>query len=162
MEVYIVQATFYRNNSDKITLNKSIVQEKTATIYYKDDTELIRPTFIFEDDKIDSGINYLYIGEDVKRYYFINDIIFSQGRIELHCEVDVLMSHKEQIMGIQCVVGRNKNVYNMFLNDDRLELFSKGRVLTFPFENGFTPFYDGTKYGSLVLTLNGGGALDES
>lgn len=156
-----MQATFYRNNSDKIALNKSIVQKKTATIYYKDDTELIRPTFIFQDDKIDSGINYLYIGGDVKRYYFINDITFSQGRIELHCEVDVLMSFKSEIENQECIIARNEKIWNMYLSDDRMELYHKPRYLTFPFEHGFTEYYDGTKYGSMILTLNGGGVLDE-
>lgn len=153
----------YKNKSDKIVMNKNISQVGSRlTLHFKDESEIIRPTIIISRDvAIDSGVNYIYV-EDLNRYYFVDEITLENQRYIIRCTVDVLMSHKEQIMGIQCVVGRNKNIYNMFLNDDRLELFSKGRVLTFPFENGFTPFYDGTKYGSLVLTLNGGGALDES
>ena len=157
-----MNAKFYNNKSDKIVLNKNITQVGSqVTIYFKSDTELINPTFIFESDKIESNINYVYVGGKVSRYYFIDNITYSQGKVEIKCSIDVLMSHKDQIENLECVIGRNEKIWNMYLSDDRMELYHKPRYLTFPFEHGFTEYYDGTKYGSMILVLNGGGVLDE-
>lgn len=156
-----MNAKFYYNKSDRIVLNKNISEKDSATVRYKGDTDLINPVFILNSDKIDDKINYIYIAGDVKRYYFIDSVIFSQGHIELKCSIDVLMSHKSEIVDQECIIIRNEKIWNMYLSDDRMELYHKPRYLTFPFEHGFTEYYDGTKYGSMVLTINGGGVLDE-
>lgn len=156
-----MNAKFYYNKSDRIVLNKDISEKESVTVRYKGDTDLINPIFIVNADKIDDKINYIYIGGDVKRYYFIDSVIFSQGHIELKCSIDVLMSHKSEIENQECIIIRNEKIWNMYLSDDRMELYHKPRYLTFPFEHGFTEYYDGTKYGSMVMTINGGGVLDE-
>lgn len=156
-----MNAKFYYNKSDRIVLNKDISEKNSVTVRYKGDTDLINPIFIVNADKIDDKINYIYIGGDIKRYYFIDSVIFSQGHIELKCSIDVLMSHKSEIENQECIIIRNEKIWNMYLSDDRMELYHKPRYLTFPFEHGFTEYYDGTKYGSMVMTINGGGVLDE-
>ena len=156
-----MNAKFYYNKSDRIVLNKDISEKDSVTVRYKGDTDLINPIFIVNADKIDDKINYIYIGGDIKRYYFIDSVIFSQGHIELKCSIDVLMSHKSEIEDQECIIIRNEKIWNMYLSDDRMELYHKPRYLTFPFEHGFTEYYDGTKYGSMVMTINGGGVLDE-
>ena len=156
-----MNAKFYYNKSDRIVLNKDISEKDSVTVRYKGDTDLINPIFIVNADKIDDKINYIYIGGDIKRYYFIDGVIFSQGHIELKCSIDVLMSHRSEIEDQECIIIRNEKIWNMYLSDNRMELYHKQRYLTFPFEHGFTEYYDGTKYGSMVLTLNGGGVLDE-
>ncbi len=156
-----MNAKFYYNKSDRIVLNKNISEKDSVTVRYKGDTDLINPIFIVNADKIDDKINYIYIGGDIKRYYFIDSVIFSQGHIELKCSIDVLMSHRSEIEDQECIIIRNEKIWNMYLSDNRMELYHKPRYLTFPFEHGFTEYYDGTKYGSMVLTLNGGGVLDE-
>lgn len=156
-----MNAKFYYNKSDRIVLNKDISEKDSVTVRYKGDTDLINPIFIVNADKIDDKINYIYIGGDIKRYYFIDSVIFSQGHIELKCSIDVLMSHRSEIENQECIIIRNEKIWNMYLSDDRMELYHKPRYLTFPFEHGFTEYYDGTKYGSMVMTINGGGVLDE-
>ena len=156
-----MNAKFYYNKSDRIVLNKDISEKDSVTVRYKGDTDLINPIFIVNADKIDDKINYIYIGGDIKRYYFIDGVIFSQGHIELKCSIDVLMSHRSEIEDQECIIIRNEKIWNMYLSDDRMELYHKPRYLTFPFEHGFTEYYDGTKYGSMVMTINGGGVLDE-
>lgn len=156
-----MNAKFYYNKSDRIVLNKNISEKDSVTVRYKGDTDLINPIFIVNADKIDDKINYIYIAGDINRYYFIDSVVFSQGHIELKCSIDVLMSHKSEIEDQECIIIRNEKIWNMYLSDDRMELYHKPRYLTFPFEHGFTEYYDGTKYGSMVLTINGGGVLDE-
>ena len=156
-----MNAKFYYNKSDRIVLNKDISEKDSVTVRYKGDTDLINPIFIVNADKIDDKINYIYIGGDIKRYYFIDSVIFSQGHIELKCSIDVLMSHRSEIENQECIIIRNEKIWNMYLSDDRMELYHKPRYLTFPFEHGFTEYYNGTKYGSMVMTINGGGVLDE-
>lgn len=156
-----MNAKFYYNKSDRIVLNKDISEKDSVTVRYKGDTDLINPIFIVNADKIDDKINYIYIAGDIKRYYFIDSVVFSQGHIELKCSIDVLMSHRSEIENQECIIIRNEKIWNMYLSDDRMELYHKPRYLTFPFEHGFTEYYDGTKYGSMVMTINGGGVLDE-
>ena len=160
-------ATLYNNKSDRIVLNKQILSLGTTnSIKYKDDTDLLRPKFIMKASENFVGVNYIYVGEDeeavsdttlVNRYFFVNNVTFSKGYMILDCEGDVLMSFKEQIQDIECVVGRNSTKWNMYLNDDRLEILNQRRVLTFPFPNGFRNMYSSQKKASYILTLSGSG-----
>lgn len=151
-----MNAKFYYNSADKIVLNKAsyLTQKDTATVYYKDETDLIRPTFVLEADKIDKSINYVYIGGKVDRYYFINDVTFSHGRIYLKCEVDVLYSHRTQILKNEFLIWRNQKLYNRYLQDDRQLTEASSRILTFPSTSGFAV---GSKTASYILTIGGKG-----
>lgn len=153
-----MQAIFYYNSADRIVIDKSsyLSQEITENnLYFKDDTDLINPTFIVESDKALHNINYVYVGGDVNRYYFINNITYSQGRIEIECAVDVLMSHKAIIYKNEFIVWRNQTVYNRYLTDDRQLTEASSRVLTFPFEGGDGTFTGATKTASYILSLSG-------
>ena len=155
-----MQARFYYNKSDKIVVYKQLVDKFNASklIYYKEDTDLVNPTFIMDSDKrMDNDINYVYV-QDVGRYYYVNDITYSQGRIELHCTVDVLMSFKSEIDKQKVIIERSETDYNLYLSDNHLRSESQSRVLTFHSEYGFD--VSGNKPASWILTLNGGGATE--
>lgn len=153
-----MQAKFYYNSADPIVIDKSshlTVKSTEDNVYFKDDTELINPTLIVESDKALNNINYVYIGGDIKRYYFINNINYTQGRIELECAVDVLMSHKAIIYKNEFIVWRNQSVYNRYLTDDRQLTEAASRILTFPFVGGDGTFTGANKTAQYILTLNG-------
>ena len=164
-----MKITFYNNQSDKIVLNKSIIKiGSTHNVKYKDDTTISNPKFYVSIDNFPTtAVNYIYIHEPnnneqdiekmINRYYYVNDVTFSQGYAILDCEVDVLMSFKNEINDVQCVIGRNSKRWNMYLNDDRLEILNQRRVLTFPFPNGFRNMYSSQKKASFILTLSGSG-----
>lgn len=116
-------AKFYKNNSDDRYIDKDISQiGQTDTIYFKDDTNLVNPTLKVNGD-LSSNINYLYI-EDLGRYYFIRNKVFSKQCIYLECEVDVLMSFKTEIRDMTGIISRNERLYNLYLNDDKMEMFN--------------------------------------
>lgn len=149
-------ATFYYNGSDEIVVNKDITaKESNITVRYKDDTEMINPVLICDSDKIDKNINYVYVGSPIKRYYYINDITYSQGLVYLHCKIDVLMSFKSEIYNLECIVKRNGTLYNVYLNDERLKINNLTRTETFPFKGGFD--VNDNKTASYLLVLNGSG-----
>ena len=164
-----MKITFYNNQSDRIVLNKNITKiGSTHNVKYKDDTDTLNPNFYVAIDNFPNTMcNYIYIHQPsgivqdiekmVNRYYFVNDVTFSQGYAILHCEVDVLMSFKDEIENIKCIVGRNSKNWNMYLNDDRLEILNQRRVLTFPFPKGFRSMYSSQKKASFILTLSGSG-----
>lgn len=149
---------FYYNESDPVVVDKTITQYGTTTtdFYYKDNTELINPVFKVKTlrHNIDK-INYCYVDE-LKRYYYIENIEYKQGYIELHCKVDVLMSFKKEIDQQACIVIRSENNYNFYISDDKIRTEAQLRVVTLDFENGFD--VSGNKVANFVLTLNGGGA----
>lgn len=150
-------AYFYINNSDRIVVNKVIDKQNEATVRYKADTTIEKPTFICDSDKFEDGINYIYVGGNIKRYYFVEDVEMTQGRVYISCSVDPLMSFKDKIYEQTCVIKRNTSKWNLYLNDERMNLYNVQRVLTFPFANGFRNFYDPQKKGSFVLVLSGSG-----
>ena len=145
----------YNNQSDKIVMNKNIISVGSRlTLHFKEATEITHPTIYISREKDVLDANYIHV-EDLNRYYYIDNIEVEQQRFILHCSVDVLMSFKEYILAQECVVWRNENLYNLYLTDERLVTEAGGRVLTFPFKGGFST---GSKTGSYVLTMNGGGS----
>ena len=153
-----MNAKFYFNNSDRRVLEKTLtIVANNVTVRYKEDTELIRPVLICDSDKFSSDINYVYVGGAIKRYYYIEDVTMSQGKVELHCAVDVLMSFKEQILETEVICARNTNYWNMYLNDDRMELENRERILTKPFSKGFRDYYNSSKPASFILVMSGSG-----
>lgn len=69
-----------------------------VTVYLKEDTSIINPTFIIESNNLDLNVNYCRCTE-TGRYYFIKDIVCRHDKIyELVCEIDTLASFKSQIL----------------------------------------------------------------
>ncbi len=155
-----MKADFYYNYSDKNYVYKLLDNIATnIDIYYKENTELINPTFMLDNAHVED-VNYIYVKEPVNRYYFVNDITYSQGRSFLKCSVDVLSTYFPAITDKKCISKRSSNHYNLYINDDKLNLRAETRTLTFPFKNGFKRA-DNTKGFDFILTVNGGGATSQ-
>ena len=151
-------AKFYYNSADRIVLDKTsyLTLEATETNFYlKDDTELLNPTIVVESDKLADNINYVYLGGNMKRYYFVDNITYSQGRIIMNLSVDVLMSHKDDILKNEFIIWRNQSIYNRYLTDDRQLTEASSRILTFPFEGGDGTFTGAGKTASYILSVSG-------
>lgn len=152
-----MKADFYYNYSDKNYVYKLVnIIASNIDIYYKENTDLINPTFMLDNAHVED-VNYIYVKEPVNRYYFVNDITYSQGRSFLKCSVDVLSTYFPAITDKKCISKRSANHYNLYINDDKLNLRAETRTLTFPFKNGFKRS-DNKKDFDFILTVNGGGA----
>ena len=123
----------YNNKSDKRQLVKNIAEIKTISATAKGDINIISPTLIIQNTDM-TNINYCYISE-LKRYYFLTNYTYITGqRIELHCNVDVLMSYADDIKKLKVNVLRYEKIQPSYITDSRIPLFSstKQRVIEFP------------------------------
>ena len=140
--------------SEIVAINKvvSIIDDVSATI--KGALSVENPVLILQyKSDIQSNVNYVYIPE-YNRYYFVTDIInLTGGRYELHCKVDVLMSFKDNILNLSCIVDKqsSKDNANMYLDDGSFVVQSKEFVDTINFPRGFND------NGEFILITAGGG-----
>lgn len=112
----------YSSNSDINRVDKTsfIVLKKSLEGTLKEETSVINPSIVVTSDSSILNANYAYI-ELFKRYYFITNITSIRNdlwRIDLKC--DVLMSFKDEIKNIKCLVARNENKYNPLLSDKKV------------------------------------------
>lgn len=132
-----MQGKFYYNKSDERYALKSIELK-----YDNIPIEILMPTSVEEPRiKVSSGligqnVNYLWI-EELERFYFIRSWDFENGYITLTCEEDYLCSWKNQIYKQNVIVSRNENLYDRYLEDDRIKVRNYECVRTLQFPHGF-------------------------
>lgn len=152
-------ANFMYTPNSRIDFNKEVTYiGSSVTIKYKEDTDLVEPTFICESDKFNDSVNYIYVGAPVDRVYFVDDVTYSQKHVEIKCTEDVIASHKSEILKLTGIVERvsTKARWNLYLQDDKLKTFNMTRFCTIPWPAGFRA--NGSKTYSYILTLSGGGS----
>ena len=146
----------YNNKSDKRQLVKNITEIKTISATAKGDINIISPTLIIHNTDM-TNINYCYITE-LKRYYFLTNYTYITGqRIELHCDVDVLMSYSDDIKRLKVNVLRYEKAQPSYISDSRIPLFSstKQRVIEFP-DNIFNLANPSSDDKNFLLNIAGG------
>lgn len=132
-----MQAKFYLNKSDKRYLNKNIeLKYDNIPIQILEPSSVVRPGLRVSSGLIGQGVNYLYV-TDLERYYYINDWIMENGYIRLECEVDVLMSFKDEIKERSVIVKRNEDKFNLYLDDPKYKIQNRTATMTKEFPNGF-------------------------
>lgn len=149
-----MRATLYKNHSDERYLNKDLSSIGTYNnLVFKDDEDLVTPTFKVTDSSFSEECNYIYVRE-LGRYYYIRSRRFSRQCLFLECQVDVLMSFRNEINNMTGIISRNERLYNLYLNDDKMEM------LNYPFYQTLnmkctegTPFSMGTN--QILLALVG-------
>lgn len=132
-----MQAIFYENKSDRRYLTKEIESKYTnIPLQIIEPSSVIRPSLKVSSGLIGQNVNYLYI-EELERYYYINDWIMENGFIRLECEVDVLMSFKDEIKNRNVIVNRQESKYNLYLDDSKYKVQNRTAILTKEFPSGF-------------------------
>jgi len=144
-----MEVIFYKNKSDKKVVSKNIEQKINTNCILKDDTNIKNPTIIISNLTDLKNCNYVYI-EEFNRFYYINNITFSQQRYYIECNCDVLMSFRKDILNLKCIIKRQEKKYNLYLNDEKYKAFEYSRIKTIEFPNGFTKQ-------SFCLAIAGGG-----
>ena len=97
----------YNNNSNNNVLNKKITPVSELDFNLKTDNSIMQPILVLKNYV--KG-NYCYIDE-LKRYYFINDVrLLTGGLYELHLDVDVLMTYKNEIINAEWYSVNGVNV----------------------------------------------------
>lgn len=119
-----MEVIFYNNLSNHNVVNKRLEEINKVQFNFKDQSSIINPSLLLKNYK--EG-NYCYI-EDIKRYYYITDIdLLENGLFRIFCEIDVLMSYKDDIMN------------NKFFSSD-------GSLITINNEIDFNTIYDISKF----------------
>ena len=146
-----MNAYLYRNDSDERYIDKNITPLYNSPIscIFKDDTNMINPTLIFTSNVV-ANVNYIWL-EDMQRYYFVRNRTYSQQRVYVECEVDVLSTYKDEIRQQNAIVSRNEFNYNLYQNDDEWKVYGYTAIRTIPFPSGF----DMSKQ-EFVLAIAGG------
>ena len=99
----------YNTTSDNRVLSKSITLIKKIDAELKDADDVISPTLKIQRFKDWEKVNYIYI-ESFNRYYYVNTIKQLLGNtILLNCSVDVLMSNKNAIRNLTCIIDKQEN-----------------------------------------------------
>ena len=143
---------FYKNTSDNNVLNKNITLISTHNIKLKDECNIMTPSILIHGD-ISNDINYAYI-EKWGRYYYVRDKkSLNNGIYEIFLKVDVLMSFKEKILNLQCIIDKQQDSTNInkYYDDGSFTVSSKEFIDTINFPNGFND------NGEFILITAGGG-----
>lgn len=146
-----MNVTFYKNNSDKRVITKTLTGATTATgVSLYDSTSVTAPVLKMSGgaSKI-ASFNYVYIG-DFGRYYYITDFTVENGYILISCKVDVLMSYATSIKACDCIAKRQETQFNFYLNDERFHTYQYDRQFIHKFN---TPF---SKLSNFILVTQGG------
>lgn len=146
-----VSITFYHNAADARVVDKSnqITSIKSVSASFIDDVSILNPILELRYDSDIFTSNYLYIST-LDRYYYIEDITTSNNKLYIKCKCDVLMSNKNAIKNSTCIIDRQENVYNKYLNDPLYEGYSYEILSAYKLGNIFT------KASQPYLTVLGG------
>lgn len=113
---------FYSNYSDKRCMYKDLRRDVTITGEFKISGNVLHPTielFVPDFNVVDAitNKNYCRIRDFKNRYYFINHFDFTGNhRIIAYCDIDVLMSWRSEINGLNGLVIKAENCPKGWLN----------------------------------------------
>ena len=154
----------YRCPSDERMVSKALSDKfEFNHITFKKDTSIINPIFIVGAIKDNTEpmdtvgwwrkFNYCYC-PNLERYYFIRNIVFQKtGLVELQCDVDPLMSFKDDILNSTQLITRQENKIQKYIPDQSLPIHSATKTEIRQFGNDV----GGTGY-TLILQTTGKGA----
>lgn len=124
----------YQNNSDYRCVNKELSNEKSIDgVYLLETTDIVTPSFIIlrTDDTLFSVYNYVS-APSFNRFYFIKGIkLLDAERIQIDCEVDVLMSFKTDLFNAEIIPSTMSNIqhHNKFIVDSRIKNSCRGNTI---------------------------------
>lgn len=142
----------YRNESNNNVLNKKITLINEYNILLKDNVDVYRPIIKIKTELL-NNCNYVFIGDFNRYYYVVNKRSINIEIIELTLECDVLMSFREQILNLKCIIDKQENINlgNKYYDDNSLISLSKEFIESYNFNNGFN------ENGEFILITAGGG-----
>lgn len=134
-----MKITLYNTKSEKERLNKTLKELVTINdAKITTSFDLLKATIILKRDIIENlkDINYVYI-DKFKRFYFC-EVSIENGFIILSCDVDALMSYKNEILKIVATIDRNEFLRNGYIQDDSYKVLAYEEVVCKSFPRGLT------------------------
>lgn len=134
-----IQVGYTKDEVEKVSKAFTVTHTYNSVVL-KEDTSMIRPTFIISTVNDFSSINYMYVPQ-FKRYYYVNNVVAMKGgRIALECEVDVLMSFASDIRKSKALIDKQESssLSSAYINDGSYVLECRDVIQNIEFPNGFT------------------------
>lgn len=146
-----MKATFYKNKSDNMVVNKEIAELFTLeNIVWKENTNEFQPTVTFRKVSAWKGANYVKMNMyGVEKYFYIQNLTLEQGgilRADLRC--DVLMTYKTYIKGLRTIVTRQEYKNNKDIIDNQIAIPTNREITTVSVGNV------GNDNASIVVTVS--------
>lgn len=102
---------FYYSQSDDRQINKVLTGETSFEGVPRGDVDIMTPVIRFDSSDI-MRFNYCYIPE-FQRYYSVRSInVYREGLYDVSLEVDVLMSFRNHILKLECIVDKQAQSRN--------------------------------------------------
>lgn len=153
-----MNVTLYQCNDDIRKINKTLKVYNSFACKFINDSNVINPNLLISRNLISDYVNcnYAYI-DTLQRYYFINDMTLrANGFTELQLSEDVLMSFRNDINNLQCIIIRQENVYDPYIIDNELITRSNRFFEALAFPNKLFNYSDKTlDSNNIVLTTVG-------
>lgn len=148
----MIEIDLLKTKDENSKLNKTTQEIARVSGTIIDGCSILTPSVRVRNVSSIKECNYVYI-PSLKRYYFVDDLFFdSNTSTVLKLKVDVLMSHRAEILNTEQIVTRQENNYNLYLNDTMYKVYNKDRITL----KKLTGANDLTKNLTLALTVNGG------
>lgn len=145
-----INLTLYNNKSEPNRIGKELEVVETFQGSLKDETSIINPVIEVKTNIVPLS-NYAYI-PDFGRYYFITDIIsIRNGLWAITMKSDPLESFKSEIKACNAVIARQEFLYNLYLEDNKLNILTDRFTIDKKFPTGI--FSDNN--GSNILMISG-------
>lgn len=147
-----MEITLCKYTGRAIDVNKQLETYGTFQGYLRETTTLLKPDFMIHSGtfyQLLNTVNYLYV-PIFGRYYFMgNPELIRNDLWRIPARVDVLKSHKEQLLLQSGIVARQENRWNLFLNDGQFRAYQNSSFSTLTFPQGFSGQ-------SFILSVMGG------
>lgn len=115
-----IEIHLHQTNSDPRTLKKTISEPTILMGTLREGTSILNPTILINSGTM-FGWNYCYI-PSTRRYYFITDVrLQNKNLYEISLKCDVLMTYKNEILGLTTKVARAESAYDWTISDTFIE-----------------------------------------
>lgn len=140
----------YNTSSSSNKINKSLTTKAVIAINLKNRPKDFNKLDIDYTGSLPLDFNYAHLVE-YNLYFFAKMLPSNIGNNHniLHLELDPLMTYKDQILNLDCIIKRNTDKYNLYIEDEELQTLKKTQIQTKAFNHTFVP------YQSTVITLVG-------
>lgn len=127
----------YKITDDERVVSKTLINEKSYTCVLKNEAEILGPEIDIQTTDNLSDYNYAYI-ERYGRYYYVKPSTTPNGFWRMKGRVDVLMSHKSELLQLSGTLERSEKIFNAYLNDSEYKALSYRKVVTKQFPYAMT------------------------
>lgn len=155
-----MQVNLYYTKDDRHKLHKTLTSIHNCVGSLREECSIINPIILLETAEATAcRANYLEITDlDIQRYYFIKDwIMYRTGILEVHAELDPLMTFADEIAALEVTVERNEFDSDAYLVDENYKIDAYSNYVTIDFPNGFDANND-----SYVLMTVGAGSTSST